>query len=82
MAGLRPCPPGRLTRALCDVDGLESLGTLLDVELDGGAFGQGTITIALNRRKMYEHIFSAGSLDKTVSFGFVKPLHYTLFWHD
>jgi hypothetical protein len=31
---------------------------------------------------MYEHIFSAGSLDKTVSFGFVKPLHYTLFWHD
>ena len=78
----RPRPFQRLAPDESDVNSLETLGSLLDFEFDGGAFRQGPVTFALNRGKMHENIFSIGLLDKTKALGFVKPLHSALLGHD
>jgi hypothetical protein len=59
--------------------GLETLGTLHDVELHCLAFLQAAEAIRLNGRKMHEHVFAILPADEAVSFGVVKPLHCSLF---
>jgi hypothetical protein len=60
---------------------LQSLGAALYFELHLRAFFERTIASHLYRRKMHEYIIAIGSLDKTITFGGVKPFHYTFFSH-
>jgi hypothetical protein len=61
--------------------GLQALRTLLDLELNLRTFIQATVTVRLNGREMHEHIVAAGPLDKSITFGGIKPLHNTFFFH-
>jgi hypothetical protein len=61
--------------------GLQTLWSLLHLELHLRAFIQRTITVRLDRRKVNEYVVAARTLDKSVAFGGVKPLHNTFFLH-
>jgi hypothetical protein len=63
------------------VRGLQTLGALLDVELDRGALSQAAEAIALNRGKMDEDVLSALSGDEAEALGVVEPLHGTVRSH-
>src|SRR5438132_2139636 len=63
-----------------DVLGLQTLGSLLHLELHLRAFIQGAISIGLDRRKMNEHVIAAGTLDESISFCGIKPFHYAFFF--
>ena len=64
-----------------DVFGLQTLGTLLYLELHLGAFIQALVAIGLNRGKVNEHIVAARPLDESIALGGIKPLHNTFFLH-
>jgi len=59
--------------------GLQALGALLDLELDGLAFIQGLVSIGLDRRKMDKDVLTGLALNKAVALGRIKPLHCSLF---
>src|SRR6476646_8848633 len=61
--------------------GLQTLGTLLHLELHLRTFVQGAIAVGLYRRKMNEHIVTAGTLDKSVALCGIEPFHYAFFFH-
>src|SRR5579862_862979 len=61
--------------------GLQSLRSLLHLELYLRAFVQGTIPVCLDGRKVYEHVIAATSLDETIALGGVKPFHNAFFFH-
>src|SRR5258706_1018353 len=60
-----------------DVRRLESFGTLHEVELDLGTFGQGTEPFRLNRRKVNEHVLAALGGDEAEALRIVEPLDCT-----
>src|SRR5690349_11817449 len=60
---------------------LQPLGSLLDFELYLRAFIQSPISIGLDGREMHEHIVATGALDKSITLGGIKPLHYAFFFH-
>ena len=70
---------GRTELRANHIPGLKSLGAFHQVELHGLAFIEGAIAIFLNGGKMNEDVFSRRSLDKTVSFRTIEPLHSTFF---
>ena len=61
--------------------GLQSFGALLNLELHLRAFIQGAIPVGLDGRKVNEHIVAARSLDETITFRGIEPLHCTFFLH-
>src|SRR5664279_2969674 len=64
-----------------DVFGLQSFGTLLDVELDALAFVQRPIPLSLDGAVMNEHVFTSLTLDETKAFVVVEPLNGTNLRH-
>src|ERR1700730_5374043 len=80
---------GRLHHCECRGGGLQSvhvlslqtLGTLLDLELNLRSFIQTPVTVSLDGREMHEYIVATGALDESIAFGSVKPLHSTFFFH-
>jgi hypothetical protein len=66
---------------LAHVLGLQSLGTLLHLELHLRTFVQATVAVGLDGGKVNEHIVAARSLDKSIAFGGIEPLHDTFFPH-
>jgi hypothetical protein len=74
---LRNC--SKKSDATHDVRGVESLGALLAFELNRITLVQSLVSVLLDSGKMNEDIFSRGTLDKTVSFGSVEPLHHAIF---
>jgi hypothetical protein len=61
--------------------GLQALWSLLHLKLHLRAFIQRAIPVRLDSRKMDENIVAGGPLDKSITLGGVKPLHYTSFLH-
>ena len=61
--------------------GLESFGSFFHLKLHLRALFEGPVSGHLDGRKVDEHIFAAGSLDKSIALGGVKPFHNTLFSH-
>ena len=64
-----------------DVLSLQSLRTLLHFELYLRTFIQAAVTVGLDGLKMNEDIVATGTLDKSITFGGIKPLHNTFFFH-
>jgi len=60
---------------------LQALGSLLHLELDLRAFIQAAVAARLDGRKVNEHIIAARSLDESIAFGGIKPLHSAFFLH-
>jgi len=60
---------------------LQALWPAFYFKLHLGAFLEGPVTGHLNGRKVDKHILAAGSLNKSIALGGVKPFHYTLFSH-
>jgi hypothetical protein len=60
---------------------LQALWALLHLELNLRAFIQTTVAVGLDGREMHKHIVAAGTLDKSITLGGVKPLHNTFFFH-
>src|SRR5436305_1654537 len=60
---------------LLDVRGLQALGALDQVELDGGAFRQRAEARARDGGVVDEHVFALLGGDETKSLGVVEPLH-------
>src|ERR1017187_3447675 len=80
-AGARSTGRSLTASAHCDVGRLQAFGPFGHLKLHSGAFIQALITLGLNRREVYEDIFSILPLDKTVALGRVEPLHCTFFFH-
>jgi hypothetical protein len=59
--------------------GLKTLLTLGHRELHALPFGKAAEAIGLNGGVMDENVLTALALDKTKTFGVVKPLHCSLF---
>ncbi len=68
--------PSEMSVLFSDVGGLLAFGTLDDFKLNILAGRQGLKAVALDRREVHEHIFSAFLLDKTIALPCVKPLHF------
>jgi hypothetical protein len=64
------------------VDSVQSLRSLLAFEVNRITLIQRSKTFLLNGGIVNEDIFSRGTLDETISFGPVKPLHNTTFCHN
>ncbi len=62
-----------------DVAGLKAFRPLHQIVLDCLTFVQSAIAAFLNGGEMYEHIFSRGALDKTISLRAIEPFHRTFF---
>lgn len=62
-----------------DSVGLEAFGAFFDFELNLVAFIQGLKAFAVNGLEMNENVFTAFALDETKTFGFIEPLHDSLF---
>ena len=62
-----------------DIGGIESLGALLAFELHRIALVQGLISVLLDSGEMNEDILSSRTLDESVSFGPIEPLHHAIF---
>jgi len=62
-----------------NVCGVESFGALLAFELHRIALVQGLVSIFLDSGKVYEHILPGGTLDESVSFRSIEPLHHAIF---
>jgi hypothetical protein len=60
---------------------LEALRPALYNERNARALIEGAIPGRLDRGKMDEYVFPVLSLDKSVSFAGVKPLHRASFFH-
>ena len=65
----------RCLSVLANVRGLQSLGSLRDVELDLLPFAQRAEAISLNSRVMDENIRSILTRDESISLRIVEPLH-------
>src|SRR5580658_1418757 len=79
-----PLPrPIRQCLGLCEtyVLGLQTLGALLNHERDASAFVERAIAASFNCREMDENIFAVLALNEAESFGGVKPLYSTCFFH-
>lgn len=81
-----PCRGGRedfgcRVLAAADVLCLETLRSLYTFELYRLAFVQAAVAIFLNDRVVHKDVFSSATLDKTVTFRTVKPLHSSLLFH-
>ena len=61
--------------------GHQSLGTVLDLELNFDTLVEGPIALHLNGGKMNENIFSCRALYESVTLDGIKPLHDTFFFH-
>jgi len=61
--------------------GLQAFRTLLDLELNLRTFIQAAVPVGLDGREMHKHVVAAGTLDESITFGGVKPLHNTFFFH-
>jgi hypothetical protein len=61
-----------------DAFGLQALRTLLHLEFNGLALVEGLVPIGLNRRKVHKDVLSGLTLNKSIAFGGVEPLHSTL----
>jgi len=61
--------------------GLQTFGSLLDLELHLRAFVQRAVAVGLDRGKVNEHVVAAGSLIKSLALGGVKPFHSAFFLH-
>ena len=64
-----------------DVRRLQTLGAFFNFKAHPGALFESTISIALDRREVYEHVLAAFALDESVTFGGVEPLYRSLFLH-
>ena len=79
--------PGTLNSGLTDVSRLENLNVLglkalrafRHAEFNGLAFLEAPESTRLDRREMYEDIFTVLAADKAESLCIVKPLHCSLF---
>jgi hypothetical protein len=72
---------GRWLLSLTDLLGLQTLRSTLYYKRDACTFVEGAIPARLNRRKMDKYVLPVLALDKPKSFGSVKPLHRTGFFH-
>jgi hypothetical protein len=63
------------------VEGVQALGTLLALKIDRIPLIQDLEATLLNRREMHKYVFASGTLNETVSFSAIEPLHYTTFSH-
>ena len=61
----------------CDVAGLRSFGSLLNIELDLLTFRQVAETIALNGGEMDENVLATFALDEAEALVTVEPLNCT-----
>ena len=66
----------------CDFFRLQTLRSFLHHELYLCAFIKRPITSGLDRGKMNEDVLSRLSLDEAKTFGRIKPLHNTFFFHS
>ena len=65
------------SRDLCHVLRLRSLGAVCNFEFNFLTLDQGFITIARDSAVMDKNILLSGLLNKTISFGVVKPFNLT-----
>jgi hypothetical protein len=65
-----------------DLFRLQALGPLLYDESHFRALFQRAVAAGLDRRKMHEDIFTILTRQKSKSFGGVKPLHSSCFFHN
>lgn len=70
-----------LTSGTLHILGLQTFWTGLNFEFNLRALVERTIAVHLNCRKMNEHVFSGGPLNKTISLSGVEPLHNAFFSH-
>jgi hypothetical protein len=61
--------------------GLQSLRSLLHLELHLQAFFQRSVTAHLNRCEVNKNVIAVGALDESITLGGVKPFHGTFFSH-
>jgi len=61
-----------------DVLGLQTLGALLDFELNRLSFVEGLVPIGLNGRKVHENVLTGLALDESVALSRIEPLYCTL----
>src|ERR1700744_6782529 len=64
-----------------NVGRIQSLRTLLTLELHSLTFIQRLVPILLNRREVHKHIFAGGALDESITLCSVNPLHNALLFH-
>src|SRR5438067_5088895 len=64
-----------------NVRGLETFGTLQQIELHRFALVKRAISIFLDGRKMDENVFPGGALNETVAFRSIEPLYCALLSH-
>src|SRR5688500_1389091 len=64
-----------------NVFGLQPFRALLYLEFHFGAFIQAAVAICLNRGKVNKNIVAARTLDESIAFCGIKPLHGTFFLH-
>jgi hypothetical protein len=62
-----------------DVRGVKAFGALLAFKFDRVALVQSLIPVLLYRGEVYKDILTGGTLNKSVSFGSVKPLDHAIF---
>jgi hypothetical protein len=60
---------------------LQAFRASLHFKLNLRAFFKRPVAGHLDGREMNKHIFAAGTLNKSIAFGGVKPFHNTLFSH-
>ena len=65
--------------ATYDVRGVKAFGALLAFKFDRVALVQSLIAVLLYRGEVYKDILTGGTLNKSVSFGSVEPLHNAIF---
>jgi hypothetical protein len=58
---------------------VESLGALLAFKFYRIALVQGLVSIFLDSGEVYKDILPSGTLDKSISFGSIEPLHHAIF---
>ncbi len=76
--GLSPAA-GSESGAAVYVGRVQSLGALLAFEFNRIALVQGLVAVLLDGGEMYKHIFAGGTLNESVPFSSVEPLHYAIF---
>jgi len=79
LAGARRCEDDDSSARDADVRRGETLGGLLDFELDLVAFIQVLVSFALDGAIMHEHVFAARALNESEALGSVEPLDRSFF---
>jgi hypothetical protein len=78
--GIYDCTVYR-SAAADDICCIQPFRPLLALELDCLAFIQRLIPGVLNRREVNEYVFSCRTLNESIAFCAIKPLHYATFLH-